>query len=80
MFKRATKSQIKIRLALSGAAGSGKTFSSLAIASQLSTRIALIDTEKGSASRYADLFNFDVCELDNHHPAKYIDAISWSLD
>ena len=75
MFKRATKSQIKIRLALSGAAGSGKTFSALAMASQLGTRIALIDTERGSASRYADLFNFDVCELDNHHPAKYIDAI-----
>ncbi|MDF5728127.1 MAG: ATP-binding protein [Rhizonema sp. PD38] len=75
MFKRATKSQIKIRLAFSGAAGSGKTFSALAIASQISNRIALIDTERGSASRYADFFNFDVCELNNHHPAKYIDAI-----
>lgn len=75
MFKRATKSQIKIRLALSGASGSGKTFSSLAIASHISNKVAVIDTERGSASRYADLFNFDVCELDNHHPAKYIDAI-----
>ena len=75
MFTKATKSQIKIRLAFSGAAGSGKTFSALAIASHLSNRIAVIDTERGSASRYADLFNFDVCELQNHHPAKYIDAI-----
>lgn len=75
MFKRATKSNLKIRLALSGAAGSGKTYSALAIASHLSKSIAVIDTERGSASRYADLFSFDVCELQSHHPAKYIEAI-----
>ena len=75
MFKKATKSQIKIRLALSGAAGAGKTFSALAIASHLGKKIAVIDTERGSANRYADLFNFDVCELDQHHPSKYIEAI-----
>jgi AAA domain len=75
MFKKASKSQIKVRLSLSGAAGSGKTFSSLAIASHLSKKIAVIDTERGSASRYADIFNFDVCELTHHHPSKYIEAI-----
>lgn len=75
MFKKATKSQIKIRLALSGAAGSGKTYSALAIAQHLGDSIALIDTEHGSASRYADRFNFDTCELNDHHPAKYIEAI-----
>ncbi len=75
MFKRATKSNLRIRLALSGASGSGKTFSALSIASHLGSRIALIDTERGSASKYADLFNFDTCELTNYHPAKYIEAI-----
>ena len=75
MFKKATKSNLKIRLALSGASGSGKTYSALSIASHLGKRIALIDTERGSASKYADLFNFDTCELTNHHPAKYIEAI-----
>lgn len=75
MFKRATKSQIKIRLALSGASGSGKTYSALAIASHLGSSIAVIDTEHGSASRYADRFSFDVCELEDYHPAKYIEAI-----
>ena len=75
MFKRASKSQIKIRLSISGAAGSGKTFSSLAIASHLTKKIAVLDTERGSASRYADLFNFDVCELSNHHPSHYVEAI-----
>jgi len=75
MFQKATKSNLKIRLALSGASGSGKTYSALSIASNLGSRIALIDTERGSASKYADLFNFDTCELTNHHPAKYIEAI-----
>ncbi|MBD2006467.1 MULTISPECIES: ATP-binding protein [Cyanophyceae] len=75
MFKKATKQSIKIRLAISGASGSGKTYSALAIASHLGSSIAVIDTERGSASRYADLFDFDVCELNSHHPAKYIEAI-----
>lgn len=75
MFKKATKSQIKIRLALSGASGAGKTFSALSIASHLGNSIAVIDTEHGSASRYADKFSFDVCELENHHPSRYIEAI-----
>jgi hypothetical protein len=75
MFKPATKSQIKIRLALSGASGSGKTYSALAIAQHLADNIAVIDTEHGSASRYADRFTFDTCELNDHHPARYIEAI-----
>lgn len=75
MFKRATKTQIRLRLALCGPSGSGKTMSSLAIASHLGQRIAVIDTERGSASRYADLFEFDVVELESFHPTKYIQAI-----
>ncbi len=72
MFKRATKTRIRLRLALCGPSGSGKTMSSLAIASHLGQRIAVIDTERGSASRYADLFEFDVLELESFHPTKYI--------
>lgn len=76
MFKRATKSQIKLRLALIGVSGGGKTYSSLSIASYLGKSIALIDSEHGSASKYADLFNFDTCELTSFHPQNYIDAIN----
>jgi predicted ATP-dependent serine protease len=75
MFKKATKENLKLRLALSGASGSGKTYSALSIASHLGKRIAVIDTERGSASKYADLFSFDTCELTNYHPSKYIEAI-----
>lgn len=76
MFKKASKSQIKLRLALIGVSGGGKTFSALSIASHLGKNIALIDTEHGSASKYADLFNFDTCELTSFHPQNYIDAIN----
>lgn len=75
MFQKATKTQARLRLALSGASGSGKTYSALAIASHLGQSIAVIDTERGSASKYADLFNFDVCELKEFHPGKYVEAI-----
>lgn len=77
-FKKATKTRIKLRLAIEGPAGSGKTYTALAVATDLEPggRIAVIDTERGSASKYADLFAFDVLELDSFHPSKYVDAIA----
>jgi DNA polymerase III delta prime subunit len=75
MFQKATKTQSRLRLALCGPSGSGKTFSALNIAKHLGKTIAVIDTEHGSASKYADKFDFDVCELTDHHPGKYIEAL-----
>ena len=74
-FKRASTTQSKLRLAISGAAGAGKTYSALAIASGLGARVAVVDTERGSASKYASTFTFDVQELRNFHPDRYIEAI-----
>jgi hypothetical protein len=37
--------------------------------------VAVIDTERGSASKYADQFLFDVQELESFHPNNYINAI-----
>ena len=65
-FTKATKAQAKLRAALFGPSGSGKTFSALRIAAGFGGRIAVIDTERGSASKYADRFVFDV--LDLHQP------------
>lgn len=76
MFTKATKTQSRLRLAMCGVSGSGKTYSALNIAKHLGSNIALIDTEHGSASKYADLFDFDTCSLVNHHPNKYIEAIN----
>lgn len=76
-FKRATKEQAKLRLALIGLAGSGKTYSALSVATHLvpGGKIAVIDTERGSASLYADRFTFDVLDLERHGPEDYCDAI-----
>lgn len=38
-------------------------------------RIAVIDTENGSASKYSDQLDFDVLELTSFSPQAYIDAI-----
>jgi hypothetical protein len=75
MFKKATKTQSRLRLALSGPSGSGKTYSALSIAKHLGKTIAVIDTEHNSAIKYADKFDFDVENLTDHHPAKYVEAI-----
>ena len=52
-FKRAARSQAKLRMALVGPAGSGKTYTALAVVSTLGRRVALLDTGNGSASKYA---------------------------
>jgi hypothetical protein len=59
-FQKATKQQMKARVAISGPAGSGKTTNALQFAKALTgdlSKVAVIDTERGSASLYADRFN-----------------------
>ena len=75
-FKKATKQQSRLRMAIHGASGSGKTYTALAVATALGSRVALIDTERGSASKYAGLFEFDVCEVyDDYHPKRLEEAL-----
>ncbi|MEN6404016.1 MAG: ATP-binding protein [Armatimonadia bacterium] len=62
-FTRATKKKSKLRAAIFGPSGAGKTFTALRIAVGLGGRIAGIDTEFGSMSKYSDRFAFDVLEL-----------------
>lgn len=78
MFQKAVKTESKLRLAISGPSGAGKTYTALALATHLTDNkpIALVDTEHGSASKYADLFSFDVLNLDPpYHPDRYLEAI-----
>lgn len=75
-FTRATKKQAKLRMAIDGPSGSGKTYTSLKLAERLGHRIALIDTERGSASKYADEFEFDVLELESFSPRQYVEGIN----
>lgn len=76
VFAPATKAQEKARIALEGPSGSGKTWSALSIAQGLGQRIAVIDTERGSASKYASDFTFDVCKLFAFDPRDLVKALA----
>ena len=75
MFSTPTKSQKRLRMALIGASGSGKTYSALSIASHLGENVGVIDTERGSSALYCDEFDFQLCDLVNPTPENYINAI-----
>lgn len=78
-FIKAERKRAKARIGLVGPAGSGKTMSALKLAYGIvgpEGKIAVIDTEHGSASLYADLCGYDVLELSAPFTAKkYLDAI-----
>ncbi|ENG6270349.1 MULTISPECIES: ATP-binding protein [Yersinia] len=75
-FEKAMRKKAKLRLALTGPSGSGKTYSALLIAKGIGGKTAVIDTEKGSASLYSDVSDFDVLELDApFSPERFIEAI-----
>lgn len=75
-FVKAERKQTKLRLCLQGISGSGKTYSSLLLATGLGGKIAVIDTERGSSSLYSDQFEFDVLNLSPPFtPDKYMKAV-----
>lgn len=81
MFQKATRKQLKLRLALVGPTGAGKTKSALLVAAGLGKRIAVIDTENRSASKFIGdpgVPDFDVCELESYAPQKYVEAIQFA--
>lgn len=83
-FKKATRKQVKLRLNLSAPAGAGKTMSALKMAKGLVgdwSKIAVIDTENGSASLYSHLGEFNTVDLaPPFTPEKYIDAINLCVE
>jgi DNA polymerase III delta prime subunit len=80
-FVKASKSQSKLRLAISGPPGSGKTYTALLLAKHLGGKVACIDTERGSASKYAgDVADFDTNELAFFSVAAYLAAIKEAAD
>lgn len=81
-FKKATKAAAKLRLGLIGPAGSGKTYTALRVAKGLGGKIAVIDTERGSASLYAGErgIDFDVIELETYEVQKFVDGINAAVE
>lgn len=78
-LQKATRKKVKLRLNLSAPSGAGKTYSALLLAKGLVgswEKIAVIDTENGSASLYEHLGAFNVIDLaPPFTPERYIQAI-----
>ena len=76
-IERAQKKKQKLKIALAGISGSGKTYSALTLAFSMCQKVCVIDTECGSASLYSDHFpEYDVLELQApYSPQRYIEAI-----
>lgn len=79
ILRRATRKKAKIRLGLSAVSGGGKTYSAILIAKGLCgdlSKVAIIDTENGSADLYAHMGDFNVLSLSAPYaPERYIEAI-----
>ena len=79
-LRQSERRKAKIKMALQGSAGSGKTYSSLLLAQGLTngdfSKVAIIDTENGSADLYAHLGSYNVLTLTPPFtPDNYIKAI-----
>ena len=83
-LKKATRKQVKLRLNISAPSGAGKTYSALRMAKGLVgdwEKIAVIDTENGSASLYSNLGEFSVVDLaPPFTPEKYTEALNLCVE
>ena len=76
-IRKAERRKAKLRLGITGPAGSGKTYGALQVAFGLGGKIVLIDTENGSGDLYAELGDYDVCTLEAPYSVqKYLEAIN----
>lgn len=78
VFRPATKERAMARVAIQGVSGSGKTWTSLALAHGLGGSIAVIDTERGAASKYVGVngVQFDQVQLSSYDPRHLVRALA----
>ena len=79
-LRQSERKQAKIKMALQGSSGSGKSLSSILLAKGLANdnlnKVAIIDTENGSADLYAHVGHYNVLPLTPPYtPEKFIEAI-----
>lgn len=79
-LRKSERKNAKIKMAIQAPSGAGKTYSSLLIAKGLTndqfTKVAIIDTENGSADLYSHLGEYNVLPLQPPYtPENYIKAI-----
>ena len=84
ILKKATRKQVKLRLNISAPSGAGKTYSALRMAHGITgdwSKVAVIDTENGSASLYSHLGEFSTIDLaPPFTPEKYTEALKVCVD
>ncbi len=84
-LRKSERKQAKIKMALQGPAGSGKSYSSILLAQGLTNNnlqnVAVIDTESGSSNLYSNLGEYNVLILEPPYtPERYIEAIDVCLN
>lgn len=84
-FKKATREQVWLKVLLSGASGSGKSYSALRLASGIAKKcnsdIAYIGTEGSRDKYYSNEFAYDLMQLEDPYTTdKYIEAIEMAVD
>lgn len=78
VIRKVEKRKSKLRIGVFGTSGSGKTYSSILLASGFCplSKVCIIDTENGSADLYEGLGNYNVITLTPpFSPERYIQAI-----
>lgn len=84
-FKKAKKEQVWLKVLLSGASGSGKSYSALRLATGIYSKcggsgIAYIGTEGSRDKYYANEFDYDLCQLQAPYTAdKYLAELSTAI-
>lgn len=77
-FRPAQRKNAKLRLAISGTAGAGKTYSALLLAAIFGKKIAVMDSERGASEKYAGepgLPPFDVSPLEEKTLQEYTEKV-----
>jgi hypothetical protein len=81
-FKKAERRAVKLKIGVDGPSGSGKTLGALALAHGITKggRIAVADSENGSAALYSDRYEFDTVVIPSADPKTYIEIIDAAVD
>lgn len=74
-FVTGSKKKAKLRMAIYGISKSGKTLSSILIASGIADKIGIIDTQGGQSHIHSNYGKYDVLEISDFSSKSYISAI-----